>query len=249
MTPATTPVILITGASSGIGFALARAFAADGAHLVLNARDEAKLIRAAETLAGGGGRALVPGDIGAADTARRMLDVAVQRFGRADVLVNNAGVFTAKPIQDYTRAEIDSFLGVNLRGTILMTQAMVARLRAQKSGGAIVNVTSSISMAPLGTVPASAPNASKGGINAFTRSVALEVARDGIRVNAVAPGLIKTPLHGRTDAQFGEIAHLQPVGHVGEVDDVVAAVRYLAAAPFVTGVVLPVDGGASLGHW
>lgn len=241
--------VLITGASSGIGFALATAYARTGARLVLNGRDERKLLTAAESLRGSGEIALVPGDISQSDTAKNLMATAVSHFDGADVLLNNAGIFGSKPICDYTEEDIDAYLRVNLRGTILMTQAMVAQLRRQKSGGVIVNITSSISMAPLGRIPGSVPNATKGGLNAFTRSLALELAPEGIRVNAVAPGLIKTPLLGSSEDNYQRLAALQPMGHVGAVEDVTRAVQSLVEQEFTTGVVLPVDGGASLGHW
>jgi NAD(P)-dependent dehydrogenase (short-subunit alcohol dehydrogenase family) len=243
------PVVVVTGASSGIGLGVAASYASSGARLVLNARDPHKLARAAETLSGHAGLALVAGDIGSSGSAQRIVEAARERFGRIDVLINNAGIFAAKPLLEYSEAEIDGFLGVNLRGTILLTQAVVGQLRQQGGGGSIVNVTSAISIAPLGAVPASVPNASKGGLNAFTRSLALELAADGIRVNAVAPGLINTPLLGSSDDGHARLAPLQPMGHVGEVSDVVLAVRYLVDQPFSTGLLLTVDGGSSVGHW
>ncbi|HKU38730.1 MAG TPA: SDR family oxidoreductase [Polyangiales bacterium] len=238
--------VLITGASSGIGLALARAYARDGVNLVLNARDETKLAAAAESLGDPARRVLVAGDIAAPATIERVLRAAVQHFERLDVLINNAGVFRVKPIAEYGTAEIDEYLSINLRGTILLTQAAVAQLRAQRRGGAIVNITSAISLAPIAQLPAAVPNATKGALNTFTRSLAIELAAEDIRVNAVAPGLIETPLLGENP---GRLDPMQPMGHIGAPDDVVAAVKYLAAAPFVTGVILPIDGGSSLGHW
>jgi NAD(P)-dependent dehydrogenase (short-subunit alcohol dehydrogenase family) len=234
--------LIISGASSGIGLALAQAYAREGAQLVLNARDEDKLAQRTSELPTA--VELVPGDIADAATATRLIGAAVQRFGRADALINNAGIFHSKPFEQYSEADVDAYLRVNMRGTLLVTLAMVLQLRAQRSPGAIVNITSAISAAPQKALPAAVPNATKAGLTGFTRSLALELAAEGIRVNAVAPGLIQTPLLG--DAQ---LAHLQPVGHVGEPRDIVAAVQYLVREPFVTGVVLPVDGGASLGHW
>jgi len=243
------PVVAITGASSGIGLAIAESYAKSGAKLVLNARDPHKLTRTAETLNGHSGLALVAGDIGVSDTARRIVEAARERFGRLDVVVNNAGIFAAKPLLDYSEADIEGFLGMNLRGTIFVTQAAVKQLREQGGGGCIVTVTSAISLSPLGAVPASVPNSTKGGLNTFTQSLALELATERIRVNAVAPGLIKTPLHARNEAEYAALGHLQPMGHMGDVSDVVLAVRYLVDQPFSTGLVLTVDGGSSVGHW
>jgi NAD(P)-dependent dehydrogenase (short-subunit alcohol dehydrogenase family) len=241
--------VIITGASSGIGLAIARSYAADGVSLVLNARDEAKLSARIAELATASKRVLVAGDIGQVDTSKRLIAAAERAFGGADVLINCAGIFQSKPVVDYTPAEIDEVLGMNLRGTILVTQAMVAHLRARRSGGAIITMTSAISLSPMAAIPASVPNATKGALNAFTRSLALELASEKIRVAAVAPGLIETPLLGDDREQLASMNGLQPIGHIGDPQDIVAAVRYLASQPFVTGVVLPVDGGMSLGHW
>jgi NAD(P)-dependent dehydrogenase (short-subunit alcohol dehydrogenase family) len=239
---------VITGASSGIGLALARAAAARGAQLVLGGRDEGRLKEVAGALGPAERVAVVAGDIGDPATGERLAATASDRFGRLDVLVNNAGIFTPRRFADYEERDLDAFLTTNLKGPFFAMQAAVRRMRLQ-GGGAIVNVTSSLSLAALGAIPCSATVAAKGGLNALTRSLALELAPDAIRVNAVAPGLVKTPLHGRSNDSYSELDPLQPVGHVGEAGDVVDAVLYLASAPFVTGVVLAVDGGAATGHW
>jgi NAD(P)-dependent dehydrogenase (short-subunit alcohol dehydrogenase family) len=240
---------LITGASSGMGLAIARAYVERGARVVLNARDEGRLRATAEALAAPDRVAIVAGEIGRAEVGARLVDVAVARFGRVDVLVNNAGVFWPKPFTDYTEDDLDAFLRTNLRGAFLASQAAVRRFRAQGGGGAIVNVTSSISLQAVAAFPASATIAAKGGLNALTRALALELAPEGIRVNAVAPGIIKTPLIGQSDADFERLGAMQPIGHVGEVGDIVDAVLHLASAAYTTGVVLPVDGGMATGHW
>ena len=247
-TPASSTV-LVTGGSSGMGLAIASAYAKLGARVVLNARDEAKLHAAAASVGPADRVAVVAGDIGTPEVAQRLVDTAVARFGRADVLINNAGVFWAKPFTDYGVDELDGFLRINLRGAFLATQALVRQLRVQGGGGAIVNITSSISLAAIAAVPASATIAAKGGLNALTRALALELAPEHIRVNAVAPGLIKTPLLGRDDADYDKLAPLQPMGQLGDVRDIVDAVLYLASAPYTTGVILPVDGGIATGHW
>jgi len=240
-------VVIVTGASSGMGLAIAERYVRDGARVVMNARDEAKLHAAAA----GFPRervALVAGDIAAAETIARLVEAAVARFGRVDVLVNNAGVFAAKPFADYRAEEVDRFLAINLRGPFLAMQAVVAQLRAQGQGGAIVNITASIATSALAAVPASAPIAAKGGLNALTRALALELAPEKIRVNAVAPGLIATPLLGGP-ADHAKLAGLQPNGRVGDVGEIVDAVQYLARAEHTTGVVLAVDGGMATGRW
>ena len=165
------------------------------------------------------------------------------------MLVNNAGVFAAKPFLDYSEADLDEFLTTNLKGTYLATQAVVRQMRAQGTGGSIVNVTASLTLHAWSNVPATAAAAAKGGINTITTSLALELAPDDIRVNAVAPGIIKTPLLGLTDEQFAGMGGMQPLGRVGTTEDVVDAILYFADAAFTTGVVMPVDGGTTAGHW
>ncbi len=239
--------VLITGASSGIGFGVAKAFLDSGANVVLNARNESKLAAAASELGHPDRIAIVPGDIGLLKTGQRMVDVAVERFGRADVLVNNAGQFEAKPFTDYTEEDLDGFLHGVLKGTFLASQAVVPQMRKQ-GGGAIVNITSFLAIHALNSVPASATSAAKGGVNSITGNLAVELAPDNIRVNAVAPGVIRTPIHGLADEELNKLGGLHPLGRVGEIKDIVNAVLYFADAEFTTGVVMPVDGGVSAGN-
>lgn len=237
--------VLITGASSGIGLGIAKAYLERGDNVVLNARNQAKLERVVEQLGHADRTAFVVGDIGLKETSERMVSIALQRFGRVDLLVNNAGVFAAKPLNDYAESDLDGFLS-NLKGAYFASQAAARSMREQ-GGGAIINITTVLAFRGVSAIPSSAPVAAKGGINALTQSLAIELAPHNIRVNSVAPGIIKTPIHGRSDDQWEELNGMQPLGRVGEVKDIVDAVTYLADASFVTGVVLPVDGGVAAG--
>jgi len=246
VTTKNTKTVLITGASSGIGLGIAEAYLDVAANVVLNARNEEKLTAVAQNLGRTDQIAVVPGDIGLKATSQRMVDVAVERFGRVDVLVNNAGHFFPKPFPDYTEEELDGFLSAHLKGTYFASQAAARQMRTQ-GGGAIINITTVLASRGVTAIPASAPIAAKGAMNAITTSLAIELAPDNIRVNAVAPGIIKTPIHGLKDEEFEALNGMQPLGRVGEAKDIVDAVLYLADANFITGVVLPVDGGVAAG--
>ncbi len=238
--------VVVTGASSGIGLGVAEAYANQGANVILNARDEGKLHEAAKGIGPSERVAVVAGDVALKETGDRMVGVAAERFGRVDVLVNNGGHFYPKAFTDYTEEDLDRFLAVHLKGTYFASQAAARQMRKQ-GGGSIINITTVLASRGVTAIPSSAPIAAKGGMNAITKSLAIELAPDNIRVNAVAPGIIKTPIHGRTEEQFEELNGMQPLGHVGQVKDIVDAVQYLADATFVTGVVLPVDGGVHAG--
>jgi NAD(P)-dependent dehydrogenase (short-subunit alcohol dehydrogenase family) len=189
--------------------------------------------------------ASVAGNIGDKTTGETLARVAVERFMRIDVLVNNAGTFAARPFLDVSEAELDDYLDGNLKGTYLTTQAVVRRMRAQ-GGGVVINIGTVLIDHAMSGLPASAPLASKGGIHALTTSLAAELAPHGIRVNAVAPGVIRTPIHGNGDLE--SLGRLALVNRVGEVEDITAAVLYLADARFTTGHILRVDGGFVAGR-
>jgi NAD(P)-dependent dehydrogenase (short-subunit alcohol dehydrogenase family) len=187
----------------------------------------------------------VPGDIADWNTAERVVSQAVARFGRVDTLVNNAGIFLAKPFTQYTAEDYAAMMGINVAGFFRITQLAIAEMEKQGSGH-VVQITTTLADQANSNVPSVLASLSKGGLNAATKSLAIEYARRGIRVNAVAPGIIKTPMHAaETHAQLGA---MHPVGHMGETSDIVDAVLYLEGATFITGEILHVDGGQSAGH-
>ncbi|MBM0274390.1 SDR family NAD(P)-dependent oxidoreductase [Micromonospora tarensis] len=230
-------VVLITGASQGIGAELVNAYRKLGYGVVATSR----------SIAGSDDPEIVTvrGDIADADTAQRVVDAALERFGRIDTLVNNAGVFVAKPFTDYTDEEFDLVTGINLAGFFHLTRRALPHLEAD-GGGHIVSITTSFVDQPNSNVPSVLASLTKGGLSSATKSLAIEYAARGVRVNAVAPGIIKTPMHPVETHQT--LAGLHPMGRMGETGDVVDAVVYLESAPFVTGEILHVDGGQNAGH-
>ena len=238
---------VVTGAGSGIGFSVAEAFLRQGDNVVLNGRTESKLAKAAEKLGQPNRVTIVTGDITRTETADKIVAAGVERFGRVDVLVNNAGIFQAKPFTDYTVEELDSFLGY-LRGTFVLSQVVVRQMRKQGDGGAIINIGTILAQNGVNGIPSSAPMAAKGGITALTKNLSVELAAENIRINAVAPGVVPTPLYGElNDEQLNALHGLQPLGRYGTPKDIADAVTYLANASWVTGVILPVDGGVDAG--
>ena len=238
-----TRTAIVTGAGSGIGLAVTKALVQTGINVVLNGRSEEKLARAAAQIDEPKLLAVVAGDITRPESAEELVASAARRFGRVDILVNNAGIFHTKPFTQYTVEELDRFLGY-LRGTFVLSQAVVRQMRMQGAGGCIINIGTILATNGVHGLPSSAPIAAKGGIMALTKNLSVELAKENIRINAVAPGVVPTPLYGElSEEQLQSLHGLQPLGRYGTPQDVADAVLYLANATWVTGVILPVDGG------
>jgi NAD(P)-dependent dehydrogenase (short-subunit alcohol dehydrogenase family) len=235
--------VIITGASQGIGAGLVQSFLARGHRVVANSRNITKTAPFPESE----NLALIDGQVGDPHTATRIADAAVSRFGGIDVLVNNAGMYISKPFTDYTLDDLRSVLSVDIEGFLFFTQLAIRRMLEKQTGGSIINITTSLVDQPIAGVNAAVPMITKGGLEAVTRSLAIEYAKQGIRVNAVAPGTVDTPRHRDEPKEF--LRALQPMGRIADVADIVDAVLYLADADQVTGEVLHVDGGAHAGKW
>ena len=227
---------IVTGASQGIGAALVTAYRKLGYAVVATSRsiaasDDPEVLT-------------VPGDLSQPGVGAHVVEQALARFGRIDTLVNNAGVFLAKPFTDYTDEDYDAVTGVNLRGFFDISRSAIAAM--QDTGGHVVNVSTTLVDHANSKVPSALASLTKGGLNAVTKSLATEYAARGIRVNAVGLGVIRTPMHAPETHEF--LAALHPVGRMGEIDEVVEAILYLEQARFVTGEILHVDGGQNAGH-
>jgi NAD(P)-dependent dehydrogenase (short-subunit alcohol dehydrogenase family) len=230
-------VAIITGGSQGIGAGLVDAFRGIGYAVVANSRS----IEASEDA----DVLTVAGDISDPAVAQKVVDTALENFGRIDTLVNNAGVFVAKPFTEYTQEDYDNVLQVNLGGFFHITQKAIAQMVGQGEGH-VVNVTTTLVEYANSNVPSALASLTKGGLSSVTKSLAIEYAGRGIRVNAVSPGIIETPMH--SEETHEALAGLHPLGRIGTIDDITRGVLYLEQAPFVTGEFLHVDGGQSAGH-
>jgi NAD(P)-dependent dehydrogenase (short-subunit alcohol dehydrogenase family) len=234
---------IVTGASQGIGAGAVQAFLQRGYRVVANSRN----ITRASPFPASVDLALVDGDIGDPKTAAIIADTAVTRFGRVDALVNNAGIYISKQFTDYTLDDLRSLVSVNIDGFVFITQLVIKRMLTQQAGGSIVNITAAQADHPIAGINAAVSMITKGGLQAATRSLAMEYAKQGIRVNAGAPGVVDTPLHSGVPKD--SLVNRQPTGRITEVKDIADAILYLTEARQVTGEVLHVDGGAHVGKW
>jgi NAD(P)-dependent dehydrogenase (short-subunit alcohol dehydrogenase family) len=238
-----TKTVIVTGASQGIGAGIVRAFLARGYDVVGTARNATK----ARELSASDHLALVDGDIGQFETAQKVAELAIKKFGSIDAVVANAGIYLVKPFTEYTADDFRALVATNLLGFIYVTQLAVKQMQAQKTGGSIVSITAALADHPIAGVPASLSMITKGGLNAVVRSLALEYAKEHIRFNAVAPGVVDTPLHAGDPEELLKSA--SPMSLISSVEDIASAVVYLTEARQITGEVLRVDGGMHLGKW
>jgi NAD(P)-dependent dehydrogenase (short-subunit alcohol dehydrogenase family) len=236
--------IIVTGAASGIGKGIAKYFLDRGDNVVINSLTPSALENAFNEFGAGDNLAMFAGDVSNVETGKQLVALAIQKFGSADVLVNNAGIFDSKPFLEVDEAYLDKFLKTNLKGTFFTTQAVIPQMLEQK-GGVVINIGTPLVNHGLGGWPASAPVSSKGAIHALTIQLAAEFGKQNIRINTVAPGVIRTPMHGdKADQSAG----LHLLNRVGEIDDVAEMVYTVAKSNFITGSIINVDGGKAAGH-
>ena len=231
---------IVTGANQGIGAGLVEAFLKHGYNVVGTS------LKGAESLSTSPSLVFVDGDIGKPETAAKVVEAAMKHFGSIDVLVNNAGIYRTRPFTEFTTEDFNALFSINLLGFLYMTQLTVKQMLKQKSGN-VVSITASLADQPVAGINASVSMITKGGLNTVTRHLALEYAKEGIRFNAVAPGVVDSPLH--KDDPKDSLRTFQPMGKIVEIKDIVSAVLYLAEAEQITGEVLHVDGGAHAGRW
>jgi len=235
--------VIVTGASQGIGAGVVEAFLNRGYNVVANSRN----ISTSGKFKPAANLALVDGNIGEPAVASKIVETATTKFGSIDALVNNAGIFFTKAFTDYTAEDFKALSSVNLEGFLYVTQGAVKQMLAQGNSGSVVTITTSLVVNPIAGVTASVPMITKGGLEAVTRNLASEYAKQHIRFNAVAPGIVDTPMHEKNPKDF--LKTLSPMGTISSVSDIVDAVVYLTEASNVTGEVLHVDGGAHQGKW
>ncbi|MDM8177829.1 MULTISPECIES: SDR family NAD(P)-dependent oxidoreductase [Olivibacter] len=236
--------IIVTGASSGIGKEVARHFLEKGDHVVINSSTAEKLREIYHELGAGENLAMMAGNVSDRKTGKKLAAIALDRFGSVDVLINNAGIFETKPFLQVDEAYLDRFLNTNLKGTFFTTQAVIPQMLKQRNG-VVINIGTPLVNHALGGLPISAQMASKGAIHALTIQLAAEFGKNNIRVNTIAPGTIRTPMHGN---KADESATLHLLNRVGEVEDVAEMVYTVAKSNFISGAIINVDGGMAAGH-
>jgi NAD(P)-dependent dehydrogenase (short-subunit alcohol dehydrogenase family) len=239
-----TQTIIVTGASSGIGKGIARHFLSHGDNVIINSSTASKLEEVYHELGAGDNLAMVAGNVKDKSTGEALLKTALERFGSADVLINNAGIYETKPFLEVDEAYLDRFLNTNLKGTYFTTQAILPQMLKQK-GGVVINIGTPLVYHALGGAPSTAPISSKGAIHALTLQLAAEFGKDNIRVNTIAPGVIRTPMHG---AEADQSAGIHLLNRVGEVEDVAEMAYTVAKSNFISGAIINVDGGMDAGH-
>ncbi|EXB25795.1 short chain dehydrogenase family protein [Acinetobacter baumannii 1437282] len=240
--------VIVTGASSGIGFAIAKAYLARGYNVIGNSLRLKELEKAAVRLDHPPNFHLVAGDISKLDTVHKLFDYAEHNFGKIDIFINNAGIFIAKPLTEYTESDINRMIDINLRGFIYTAQS-AAQHMSKNGGGHLVTLTAALAMQPNAKLSALLPVLTKGGLNSAVKTMALELAPFNIMVNAVAPGVIETPMHEGNEELKNSLKGMAPTHRIGNPQDIVNAVLYLTDSTFVTGTILPVDGGSTAGTW
>lgn len=236
--------IIVTGASSGIGKEVARYFLDRGDNVVINSSTAAKLEQTFQELGAGSNLAQVAGSVSDKATGKQLVATAIERFGSADVLVNNAGIFESKPFLEVDEAYLDRFLDTNLKGTYFTTQAVIPQMLKQEQG-VVINIGTPMVNKGFGGLPATAPISSKGAIHALTIQLAAEFGKRNIRINTIAPGVIRTPMHGNA-ADNGAAQHL--LNRVGEAEDIAEMVYTVAKSNFISGAIINVDGGMAAGY-
>ena len=236
--------VIVTGAASGIGKGIVKYFLDRGDNVVINSLTPSALENAYNEFGAGDNLAMFAGDVSKKQTGEELVKIALEKFGSVDVLVNNAGIFDSKPFLEVDEAYLDKFLTTNLKGTYFTTQSVIPQMLKQQDG-VVINIGTPLVNHGLGGWPASAPVSSKGAIHALTIQLAAEFGKQNIRINTVAPGVIRTPMHGdKSDQSSG----LHLVNRVGEVDDVAEMVYTIAKSSFITGAIINVDGGKGAGH-
>lgn len=240
--------VIITGASSGIGKAIAKHFIERGSNVVMNSSNEENLSRTFEEFGSPTNAIYFAGDISKRATGQKLVDLALEKFNSVDVLINNAGAFAPKPFLDVQEEDLDLFWNINLKGTYFTSQAAIPQMLKQEKGS-IINIGTVLVDHAIGGFPATAPLTSKGAIHALTRQLAAEFGKNNIKVNTIAPGIIRSPLQGKIGVEDADsLAGLHLLNRIGEVNEIAEAAYYLATAEFVTGETINVAGGHTIGH-